>query len=151
MKFFFNQMLKISAFYVEKQKSFIPKQIWFKPRVNWLQYQNKPALFTDPIFSDGFDSNHQTTSLKIFKHYKLKPSFSIIKDNKILDMAGVGDKSPFGRSINPNLNQFSFFNSIGYLKMIKKMPNSPCSKIKCRASFYQFAKSNLIQRASWSL
>ena len=22
---------------------------------NWLQYQNKPALFTDPIFSDGFD------------------------------------------------------------------------------------------------
>ena len=26
------------------------------PRVNWLQYQNKPALFTVLIFSDGFDS-----------------------------------------------------------------------------------------------
>ena len=30
------------------------------------------------------------TSLKIFKHYKLKPSFSIIKDEKV----GVGDKPP---------------------------------------------------------
>ena len=31
------------------------------------------------------------TSLKIFKHYKLKPSFPImIKDNKKKDMAGVG-------------------------------------------------------------
>ena len=46
------------------------------------------------------------TSLKIFKHYKLKPSFPIIKDNK----TGVRDKPPpcphplnFGRSINPNL------------------------------------------------
>ena len=78
---------------------------------------------------------YNKTSLKIFKHYKLKPSFSIIKDNKILDMAGVGDKPQFGRSINPNLNQFSFFDSIGYLKMIKKMQNNPCSKTKCRASF----------------
>ena len=29
------------------------------------------------------------TSLKIFKHYKLKPSFSIIKDEKAKDRAGV--------------------------------------------------------------
>ena len=42
------------------------------------------------------------TSLKIFKHYKLKPSFSIIKDEKekakaktkAKDKVGVGDKSP---------------------------------------------------------
>jgi len=33
-----------------------------------------------------------STSLKIFKQYKLKPSFSIIKDNK--DKVGVGDKPP---------------------------------------------------------
>ena len=31
------------------------------------------------------------TSLKIFKHYKLKPSFSIIKDEKEKDKVGVGD------------------------------------------------------------
>ena len=37
---FFKKMLKISTFYLEKQKSFIPKKIWAKPRVNWLQYQN---------------------------------------------------------------------------------------------------------------
>ena len=50
-----------------------------------------------------------STSLKIFKHYKLKPSFSILKDNKAKDRAGVGDKPPppnFDRSINPNLIQF---------------------------------------------
>ena len=48
------------------------------------------------------------TSLKIFKHYKLKPSFPImIKDNKTKDRAGVGEPPPpsFVRSINPNLIQ----------------------------------------------
>ena len=54
------------------------------------------------------------TSLKIFKHYMLKPSFSIIKDDKAKDRAGVGvgDKPPppnYGRSINPNLTQFLYF------------------------------------------
>ena len=61
---------------------------------------------------------HELTSLKIFKHYKLKPSFSIIKDNKAKDRAGVGDKPPppsFDRSIDPNLIQFSFLHLIGYL------------------------------------
>ena len=39
-KFFFKQMRKISAVYLEKQKSFIPKKIFSKPRVNRFQYQN---------------------------------------------------------------------------------------------------------------
>ena len=43
-------MLKVSAFYLEKQKSFIPKK-YFLGRC---QYQNKKELFTDPIFSEGF-------------------------------------------------------------------------------------------------
>ena len=30
-KFFFKQMIKVSAFYLEKRKSFIPKKIFFKP------------------------------------------------------------------------------------------------------------------------
>ena len=45
-------MLKISTFYLAKQKSFIPK----KYGLGRSQYQNKKALFTDPIFSDGFGS-----------------------------------------------------------------------------------------------
>ena len=45
-------MLKISAFYLVKQKSFIPKKQYDLGRS---QYQNKKALFTDPIFSDGFE------------------------------------------------------------------------------------------------
>ena len=49
-KFFFQKMLKVSAFYLEKQKSFIPKKIC-------CQYQNKKALFTDLIFRDGFGMN----------------------------------------------------------------------------------------------
>ena len=32
--------------------------------------------------------------MKIFKHYKLKPSFSKIKDEKAKDKVGVGDKPP---------------------------------------------------------
>ena len=46
------------------------------------------------------------TSLNVFKHYKLKPSFSIIKDNKAKDKVGVGvvDKPP-PPSFN-NLNKF---------------------------------------------
>ena len=31
------------------------------------------------------------TSVKIFKHYKLKPSFSIFKDEKAKDKVGLGD------------------------------------------------------------
>ena len=44
-KFFFKLSLRFSAFYLEKQKSFIPKKN---------KNQNKKALFTDPIFSEGF-------------------------------------------------------------------------------------------------
>ena len=40
----------VSAFYLEKQKSFIPK----KKFLSRCQYQNKKALFTDSIFTDGF-------------------------------------------------------------------------------------------------
>ena len=43
-------MLKVSAFYFEKQKSFIPKK-------SRCQYQIKKALFTDSIFREGFVQN----------------------------------------------------------------------------------------------
>ena len=43
-KFFFKQMLKFSAFYPEKQKSFIPEK---KNFLSCCQYQNKKSLFTD--------------------------------------------------------------------------------------------------------
>ena len=49
-KFFFKLILNVSAFYLDKQKSFINKKIFFKPS----QYQNKKALFTDSIFPEGF-------------------------------------------------------------------------------------------------
>ena len=43
-------MLKVSAFYLEKQKSFIPKKISFKPLSI-----SEQKIYTDPIFSEGFD------------------------------------------------------------------------------------------------
>ena len=46
-------MLKVSAFYLEKQKSFIPKKNIFQA-VGRSRYQNKKALFIDSIFSEGF-------------------------------------------------------------------------------------------------
>ena len=41
-------MLKVLVFYLEKQ--IIPKNNF----LGRCQYQNKKALFTDPIFSEGF-------------------------------------------------------------------------------------------------
>jgi hypothetical protein len=43
-------MQTISAFYLVKPKKIFPK----KYDLGRCQYQNKKALFTDPIFSDGF-------------------------------------------------------------------------------------------------
>ena len=43
MKLFFKEMLKVSAFYIKKHF------------LGHSQYKNKKALFTDPIFSEGFD------------------------------------------------------------------------------------------------
>jgi hypothetical protein len=45
-------MLKISASYFEKQKKIFLKNIF----LGRCQYQNKKALFIDPIFSEGFES-----------------------------------------------------------------------------------------------
>ena len=56
MKFCFKQMLKVSAFFLEKQKSFISKKKVFLAIVN---IKTKKALFTDPIFSEGFGCNLQ--------------------------------------------------------------------------------------------
>ena len=51
-------MVKDSDFYLEKQKSFIPKnKIFFKPKTK-----------TDPIFSEGFSSGEQNKK----KFYSLK-------------------------------------------------------------------------------
>ena len=54
-KFNFKMNLEVSAFYLEKQKSFIPKKKYFFGRC---QYQNKKALFTDSIFREGFVLDH---------------------------------------------------------------------------------------------
>ena len=43
-------MLKVSAFYLEKHKSFIPKKIFFKP----LSKSKQKTLFADSIFREGF-------------------------------------------------------------------------------------------------
>ena len=48
-------MLKVSVFFLEKQKSYIPIK---KNLGSTSQYQIKKALFTDPIFSDGFAAGY---------------------------------------------------------------------------------------------
>ena len=50
-------MLKVSAFYLEKQKSFTPKEI--KPLSISKQ---KYALFTNPIFCEGFGYDHDSSA-----------------------------------------------------------------------------------------
>ena len=57
-------MLKVSVFYLEKQKSFIP----FLGRS---QYQNKKALFTDLIFSDGFVHENKENGIPFWKCFHM--------------------------------------------------------------------------------
>ena len=67
MKKIFKQMLKVSTFYLEKQKVlFINKYLLARS-----QYQNKKALFTDPIFSDGF-------GLDIYQYLNVPLSLKIL-------------------------------------------------------------------------
>ena len=54
MKFYLKQILKISAFYLEKQKSFIPKRIWSKPWSLNRPKEFQQMAFAVPIFSEGF-------------------------------------------------------------------------------------------------
>ena len=49
-------MLKISAVYLDKQKSLIPKKNIFKGKSEQAPKSKQPALFTDPISSAGFVS-----------------------------------------------------------------------------------------------
>ena len=58
-KFFFKQVLKVSAFHLGK-KNFVPK----KEILSCCQYQNKKALFTDQIFSEGFDYELQIARVR---------------------------------------------------------------------------------------
>ena len=58
-KFYFKQMLKVSAFYLKKQNSFIPKKYF----IGRCQYENEKALFNDPIFSEGFDPDLRLSSI----------------------------------------------------------------------------------------
>ena len=54
--------MKVPAFYLEKQKSFIPKKIF----LSRCQYQNKKALFTDSIFREGFGSHYAAFSIETY-------------------------------------------------------------------------------------
>ena len=47
-------MLKISAFYLEKQKSFLPRKIRSKPESLNRPKQFQQMAFAVPIFNDGF-------------------------------------------------------------------------------------------------
>ena len=62
-------MLKVSAFYLEKQ------------------YQNKKALFTDPIFSEGFAAMMKSYKLELDIWHKILIRF--MKDESAVKL---GDK-----------------------------------------------------------
>ena len=55
-KFNFKQKLKVSAFYLEKQKSFSSKKVFFKPKPLNMPRQIQKMALADIIFSEGFGS-----------------------------------------------------------------------------------------------
>ena len=85
---------------------------------------------------DYFQKRTLKTSLKIFMHYKLKPSFLIIKDNK--DTAGSGWGMPPPPSFDGSniiLIQFLFFHLIRYLKINKKFALSLKIQVRIQQDF----------------
>ena len=61
-------MLKVSAFYLEKQKSLIPK----KKIQAVVNIKTKKLFFTDPIFSKGFGDNFVKLCLLVYEaQYKI--------------------------------------------------------------------------------
>ena len=70
-------MLKVSVFYLEKQKNVIP----FLGRS---QYQNKKALFTDPIFSDGFELTCKAASGEVSSAIKF---LLVIKSSRMVSLS----------------------------------------------------------------
>ena len=81
-KCFFKQMLKVSAFYIEKQKSFIPKRIRFYQSIS-----KQKVLLTDPIFIKGFwyqGSYGLNTGFFLSEIWGMLPPDSILRE-KIMD------------------------------------------------------------------
>ena len=64
MKFFFQKMLKISDFYLEKQKSFIPKRMFFKP----LSISKQKSFVYWLNFPEGFDLHRPKLNVLISLH-----------------------------------------------------------------------------------
>ena len=74
MKFFFKQTLKISAFYLEKQKSFIPNKIWSKP-------YGQNSSFLDQQMAQFWSEDFgclvfflKANSKKLWSHWKMEQS-----------------------------------------------------------------------------
>ena len=66
LKFIFKQMLKVSAFYLGKQKS-----------LGRCQYQNKKALFTDSIFREGFGPTFRVKNVPSRLNSRSKKGYKI--------------------------------------------------------------------------
>ena len=69
-KFFFEQVLKVSVFYLEKEKNLIDKK-----NSGVVNIKTKKALFTDPIFSEGFGQSEEifaTLSRNTFSRLEIK-------------------------------------------------------------------------------
>ena len=55
-------MVKVSAFYLEKQKSFIPKKMFFRPWSLNVPREIQKMAFAALIFSEGFECNNKQTT-----------------------------------------------------------------------------------------
>ena len=104
--FFFKQVLKVLTFYLEKQKKkYMPKKIFFR----LFQYRNKKALFTDPIFSEGFGSSYISLESTMQKPPKwLVVRVSVGRDAQRAKFAKKVHKPPLRVNvINFELNGFN--------------------------------------------
>ena len=79
-------MLKVSAFYIAKQKVFFLNKYF----LNRCQYQNKRALFTDPFFSEGFGLDHLQNQTVVTKVVELIVFYFINNKSYVTDFISTG-------------------------------------------------------------
>ena len=82
---FFKQMLKVSAFYLEKQKSFIPKKIFFRPlsiskQKSFVYWPNFQRRFWTLSFN-YFHTFNEKASIVFFNSWTSLAFFSLKSEN----------------------------------------------------------------------
>ena len=120
-------MLKISAVYLEKQKSFIPKKIFSKPIVNRFQYQNNQLCLLTQFSVKVLSMTANNLALQVLEGPGAKSANSSFKSEVTLtlivtsmnDITSLKSYFIFGSTTQSDLQ----YNALSVKQQCTKKPN----------------------------